>query len=357
MGTRLISTLNMKMRKHIFAVDTHTMGEPTRVVVGGTGPAPGSSMFEKKNYFRENLDYIRTALMHEPRGHGDMFGAIILDPVTSDASFGLLFMDGGGYLDMCGHGSIGAAAAALEIGLVEAIEPVTRLKIDTPAGTISACAELKNGAVETISIINVPSFLYEENVCVSCDNKNINVDIAFGGNYFAIVNARDAGLELTTANIGRFVNCGMGILQDINSRLSLKHPWTNRPMEVALVEFTGPPAGEHANARNLVVFGRGQFDRSPCGTGTCAKMAALYAKGLLELNQPFIHESIIGTTFTGRLIDRTTINGKTAVIPEITARSFITGIQQFIIDPRDPFKHGMGVLSGSSPHADINADP
>jgi proline racemase/trans-L-3-hydroxyproline dehydratase len=303
-------------------------------------------MAEKKAYFSDRMDHIRTALMHEPRGHRDMFGALLLDPVDREADLGVLFMDGSGYLSMCGHGTIGVATAAIEMGMIEPKEPVTDIVLDTPAGLVSVKAQVRENRVNDVTLQNVPSFLYQEDVRLEVPGLGeISLDIAFGGNFYALVSASEVGEEIHPENAMTFLNEGMKILNLLKLKMPVSHPTLSHLDSVELVEFYGPAQGGSADARNVVVFGYGQFDRSPCGTGTCAKMAALFAKGELGLNQDFVHESIIGTTFRGRLIGEERVGPFRAVVPQITGQAFITGIQQFVIDPADPLKHGFSVYS------------
>jgi proline racemase/trans-L-3-hydroxyproline dehydratase len=334
----------LKSVRHIFAVDSHTLGEPTRVVVGGLGPVPGCSMRAKRDYLAANLDYLRTALMHEPRGHRDMFGAILCDPADGAADLGVIFMDGGGYLNMCGHGSIGTVMVALEMGIVAAQEPVTHLTLDTPAGLIKARAEVSGGKTRNVTIRNVHSFLLAGDEPMEVPGMGIvRADIAYGGNFFALVDAVDLGIEIRPENGMRLVDAGMRVLDATREALTVRHPADGLPGRIDLVEICGPPVSPGADARNVVIFGDGQFDRSPCGTGTCARMAALHAKGRLPLGKEFVNESMLGTMFRGRLVEESTINGRTGVVPEITASAYITGIQQFVIDPDDPFRHGFRI--------------
>lgn len=331
----------MKSCKRVDAVDSHTMGEPTRVVIGGLGSIPGNSMKEKRDYIARNMDYIRTALMHEPRGHQNMFGAILCKPADQKANLGLAFMDGSGYLDMCVHGSIGAVTVAIELGIITVKEPVASISLDTPAGLVSARAEVRNGKVGFVTIENVPSFLFREAVPLDIPGLGrIRADIAFGGNFFALVKAKELGIEISLGNINRLVNTGMNILNQARKVINVDIPGSGKEFRVDLVELYGEPDADDAAAKNVVIFGNGQFDRSPCGTGTCAKMALLHATGKLQLACDYVNESIIGTTFRGRLIKETKLGNLTAVVPEIISRAFITGIHQFVINPDDPLKHG-----------------
>lgn len=316
------------------------MGEPTRIVVGGIGPIPGASIRIQKEYFAANLDHIRTALLHEPRGHSDMFGAVLLPPNNDSADLAVFFMDDGGYLDMCGHGIVGASVAAIETGFVPITEPLTELRVETPAGLINIQLQVLNKIIGDVTVTNVDSFLYESGVNIDLGAMGqVNVDISYGGNFFALVDTNDLGFDLTMDNLGRFIETGMLIKNTLAGMPHPIHP-TLGTLPVSLIEFSKQDRENRLSARNLVVFGKGQFDRSPCGTGTCAKMASLYAKSKLGLNEPFIHQSIINTTFTGMLTAESKINDQQTVTPQITARAYIIGIQQFVLNSNDPLCDG-----------------
>lgn len=331
----------MLTAKHIHAVDSHTQGEPTRVVVGGVGPVPGRTMAQKMAHLSRHKDSLRTALMLEPRGHRDMFGSILFDPVSDGADLGIVFMDSGGYLTMCGHGTIGAVTVALETGLVAMQEPETVVRLDTPAGLVTARAKVEGRRVREVTFRNVPSFLYKKDIPLEVPGwGEVKAAIGFGGNFFVLVKAADLDLTISPDQGGRLAEAGMAVLEAVNRQVKVEHPLEPHINSVALAEFYGPPQGQGADVQNCVVFGRGQVDRSPCGTGTCAKMAVLHAGGKLELNRDFVHQSIIGTTFTGRLVEETTVGDLKAVVPEITGSAYITGLQQFVIDPDDPLSDG-----------------
>jgi proline racemase len=336
------------MYEHILTtVDTHTAGEPTRVVVAGV-PFLRGTMAEKRQQLQEEHDAIRTALMHEPRGHADMFGAIIVEPHRPEADLGVVFMDTGGYLAMCGHGSIGVVTAALATGLVPLEEPVTEVLMDTPAGLVSARAQVEDGRIGTVAVENVPAFLYQSGVQIDTLSGPVQLDISFGGNFFALVPAKSLGLEVKLAHLPELIARGMAIRATIGEQVEVVHPTQPHINSVDLVEIYEDLEGEEADCRNVVVFGEAQADRSPCGTGTSAKMAALYARGRLDLQRPFINESIIGTRFVGRLLREEPVDSMTAVVPEIAGDAYVTGFQQFVVDPRDPLKFGFH-LAGETP--------
>ncbi|MCA1786427.1 MAG: proline racemase family protein [Desulfobacteraceae bacterium] len=333
----------MNFTHSITTVDTHTMGEPTRVVTSGIAHIPGKKMLDKKNWLSANLDHIRRMLMLEPRGHQDMFGAILTEPVSDTAHAGVIFMDSGGYLDMCGHGSMGAVTVLLETGMLHLNEAdqngVQTLFLDTPAGLIHARAVMEDGRVSQVTIQNRASFFCESITISLAPIGSILVDIAYGGNYFALVDAALLGLSVTPDNLDALKTLGLAIRKAVNEQFSTAHPGTGIPGKVALTEIyehTTPP-------RNIVVFGSGQIDRSPCGTGTSAKMAFLHHKGLLKPGEPYVYRSVFGTEFTGKIIEQTRLGDIPAIVPEITGSAFITGFHQFVVDDTDPYKYGFNI--------------
>jgi len=317
------------------------MGEPTRVVVGGVPQIPGKTMPEKKKYLEDHLDYLRTAIMLEPRGHNDMFGSIMTAACSPEADFGIIFMDGGGYLNMCGHGSIGAATVAVETGIVPMKEPVTEVVMEAPAGIIRAKVQVKNEKVQEVSIVNVPAFLYKADQQIDLPGYGkITFDISFGGSFFAIVPAKQLNIKLLPENADKLKVLGIQIRDIINKEIKIQHPVLEHIKTVDLVEFFDETDNPKANLRNVVVFGQGQVDRSPCGTGTSAKLATLHAKGKLKQGEKFVYESIASTLFTGEIVGTTKVGDYDAVIPQITGSAYITGFCQYVIDEDDPVKHG-----------------
>ncbi|HLR35406.1 MAG TPA: proline racemase [Tissierellales bacterium] len=331
----------MKIKRSLHIIDSHTMGEPTRVVVGGVPVIPGKNIQEKKQYLENNLDYIRTAIMHEPRGHNDMFGSIITEPTTPEADIGIIFMDSGGYLNMCGHGSIGASTILVQTGMIEVEEPYTNIRLETPAGLVKSRVKVNGGKVEEVSITNVPSFLYKKDVQLELPNVGkVTFDISFGGSFFAIIKDSELKVEIDPKNANIISERAMKLKEIINKEVSVMHPIEQHINTVDLIEIYGEPKTKEANYQNVVVFGNGQLDRSPCGTGTSAKMATLYARGELGIDEPFVYESIINTKFKGRVLEEVTIGGFKAIIPEITGSAYITGFNHFVIDDSDPVKYG-----------------
>lgn len=334
-----IPKLNL-LNKTFLAIDSHTMGEPTRVVLDGFPDLEGNSMMERKKFLEENYDYYRTALMLEPRGHKDMFGAIVTEPITPEADLGVIFMDSGGYLNMCGHGSIGTATIAVEAGLVTVTEPYTNVVLETPAGIIRTHVKVENGKAIEVSILNVPAFLYKENVEIEIDGyKKFTVDIAFGGSFFALIDEEKIGIEIKPENLDKITTLGMKIIETINNTIEIQHPYLDITT-VDLAEFYGKYTNPKANMKNVVIFGESQVDRSPCGTGTSAKVATLYAKGKLALGEEFIYESITGSMFKGIATKETMVDEYKAIIPQITGSAYITGMNQILLDKDDPLEYG-----------------
>ncbi len=328
------------INKTFYTIDSHTMGEPTRIVVSGFPSLKGKTMMNRKKYLEKHYDHFRRALMLEPRGHRDMFGAIVTQPVHEEADLGVIFMDSGGYLNMCGHGSIGTATVAVQTGMVEVKEPYTDIILDAPAGMVKSRVKVQNNKVVETSIENVPAFLYKENITVDIDGYDeICMDISFGGSFFALVNAEKLGLEIDVSNLHIFKDLGMKILKAVNEKVEIQHPYLDITT-VDLVEFYGKSDKKEANMKNVVIFGDAQADRSPCGTGTSAKVAAMFAKKKIKLNEKFVYESITGSLFTGEAIRETTVGGYKAIIPRITGSAYIIGMNQIIIDESDPFKYG-----------------
>lgn len=333
----------MKYEHEFKCIDSHTMGEATRIVYEGFPELTGETMMEKKKYLEEHFDHYRKALMLEPRGHKDMFGAIITDPVHAEADLGVIFMDSGGYLNMCGHGSIGTASMAVETGLVEVTEPYTEVVLDAPSGLIRTKVHVKNKKAVDVSILNVPSFLYERNLQIEVPKYGIiSYDISFGGSFFALVDADRIGLKLTEENIEEITDLGMKLRKKINQTQDIRHPYLDITT-VDLVEFYTRHCSEGASMKNCVIFGGAQADRSPCGTGTSAKIAALYAKGELGLGEPFVYESITGSMFRGEAIKEIEIDGKRGIVPQITGSAYITGMNTWYLDDEDPLEYGFSL--------------
>lgn len=329
-----------KAQKTFFAVDSHTMGEPTRIILHGFPELEGKTIMEKKRFLESNYDDYRKALMLEPRGHKDMFGAIVVEPISEEADLGVIFMDSGGYLNMCGHGSIGTATVAVETGLVKVQDPYTEVVLDTPAGIIKTKVKVEGGRAVEVSILNVPAFLYKKDLRVEINEYGIiPVDISFGGSFFALVDTEKIGIPIEQRNLNALTDLAMKLIRKINETVEITHPYLDIT-KVDLVEFYGKPANPKANLKNVVIFGEAQVDRSPCGTGTSAKLAYLYETGKIGLGQKFVYESITGSMFSGKVTKEVNLDGRIAIIPEITGSAYITGINQLILNDYDPHQYG-----------------
>ncbi|MGE5287911.1 MAG: proline racemase family protein [Micromonosporaceae bacterium] len=330
----------MRARKVFAAVDSHTEGMPTRVVTAGVGVLPGATMFDRMRYLATERDDLRTLLMYEPRGHAAMSGAILQPPTRPDADAGVVFIEVSGCLPMCGHGTIGTATVLVETGMVESKEPVTLIRLETPAGLVEASVEVTDGRAESVTIRNVPSYLHLRETPVHVPGLGeLTVDVAFGGNFYVILPAASAGLEVRPELHDRIVSTGLRVMEAVNDQLEFAHPDNEEISGCRHVMFTAPGAGEFSG-RATVAIHPGWVDRSPCGTGTSARMAQLAARGQLALHEDFVHGSLIGTKFTGRLVDSTTVGGFEAVVPTIRGRAWVTAMGHYLLDPDDPFPAG-----------------
>ena len=326
------------------AVDSHTEGMPTRVITGGLGPLPGDSMQERRLYFERHLDDLRLLLMREPRGHSAMSGAFLQPATRPDADWGVLFVEVSGCLPMCGHGTIGVATVLVETGMVEVTEPETRIRLDTPAGLVEVAVAVSGGRAERVTLRNVPAFVSALDAEVEVDALGgpVRYDMAYGGNFYALVPAASIGLDPVPANSAELIARGLAIAEAINASAEPVHPLDAAIRGCKHVVFHAP-GEDGANARNATAIHPGWLDRSPCGTGTSARMAALHARGELALGQEFVNESIIGSRFTGRLVDEVSLGTTPAVVPEVSGRAWITGMAQYLLDPTDPFPAGFAL--------------
>ncbi|MEG1602623.1 MAG: proline racemase family protein [Cloacibacillus sp.] len=330
----------MKIGKMVAVVDSHTCGEPTRIVIGGAPLFHGATMAERWEDFRNNHNDFRRFIMTEPRGHSDMFGAIMTPPVSADADTGVIFCDSGGSVSMCGHGSIGLASAMVNLKMVPVFEPFTNIKLDTPAGPVSLKVEVENGEAVSVTLQNVPAFVYASDLELHLPSlgHSIKFDICFGGSFFAILNADDFGLELAPHECSKLLTLGVEAIEEANRQYSVQHPLIPENNKILLAEF-GLHREGHA-ARNCVVFGTCNLDRSPCGTGTCAKMALLASRGELAPGERFIHDSILGTTFEGHYENGPMIGTFSSIIPFIKGSANIIGFNWLISHESDPLLPG-----------------
>jgi len=324
----------------IHTVESHTEGMPTRVVVGGVAPIPGNSMFERRAYFLEHMDDLRTLLMYEPRGHSAMSGAILQPSTRPDADWGVLYIEVSGCLPMCGHGTIGVATVLVETGMVEVVEPVTTVRLDTPAGLVTVDVQVANGKAENVTITNVASFTLGLDQKVNVPGfGEVTYDMAYGGNFYAIIDADQVGIEFKRENGQRFLDAGLAISDAINAQNPPVHPENPEIKLCHHVDFIAP--GENAlHWKNAMAIHPGWFDRSPCGTGTSARMAQMVTRGLMKDSDTLINESWIGSQFQGRIAGRTKVGNLEAIIPTITGRAWVMGTAQWRLDPQDPFPAG-----------------
>jgi proline racemase len=330
-------------RRVFSAVDSHTEGMPTRVITSGVGPIPGATMLERKLHFEEHMDDLRLLLMREPRGHGAMSGAILQPPLRDDADCGVVFIEVSGCLPMCGHGTIGVATVLVETGMVEVREPETVVRLDTPAGLVEARVAVMDGRARSVSLRNVPSFLLGRDRKVELYGRTLTYDMAFGGNFYAIVPADAAGVVVDPTRAGELVDRGLALMEAVNALARPVHPDDERIAGCKHVVFTAPGRNGPRSQRSATSIHPGWLDRSPCGTGTSAKLAALHARGELGPGEQFVSESVIGTTFRARIVEETEVAGLPAVVPEITGRAWITGMAQYVLDPEDPFPAGFAL--------------
>ena len=337
----LIPELLERYPKRLMTIDSHTAGEPTRLIVGGIPPLPGETVAEKRQVFMREWDDVRLQLTREPRGHRDMLAALVCEPTSRDADFGLIYMDARRYPYLCGHATIGAVTTLLEAGALPVSEPETRVIVDTPSGPMETVAHVVDGQVVSVAIQAVPSFLYGENLNLDVpDFGQIRVDTVCVGGFFAMVSAEEIGLSLDITNADRLIELGMAIIDAANEQLTVRHPTRPEVCTVDVTEFYEPSADRSRRGVSAVVYGESHIDRSPCGTGTSAKMTLLHHRGHLGINEPFTNAGILGTTFEGRLLAETKVGDLPAVVPEIRGSAQITGAHQFVLDSRDPFPQG-----------------
>jgi proline racemase len=322
----------------VTTIDAHAAGEPLRVITGGIPPILGDTILAKRRYARENLDHLRRALMFEPRGHADMYGCILTEAVTPDGDFGVLFIHNEGYSTMCGHGVIALVTVLLETAMLKARDVI---RLDTPAGRVTARASLDGHRVLNVAFENVPSFAYrlDQSVDVPGIGK-VRYDIGFGGAFYAYCKAEDLGVRIVPEEFRQLIEAGMAVKRAVMESLEIKHPFEEDLGFLYGTIIDGPPAGEDANSRNVCIFAEGEVDRSPTGTGVSGRVALEFAKGNLRIAEPFVIESLIGTRFKGRVVSETTFGQHAAVVPEVEGSAWITGRHEFLIAPDDPLRDG-----------------
>jgi len=334
----------VKVKRFISAVDSHTEGQPARVVIGGAPFIPGDTFMEKWLWSKKNLDMLRRWLMFEPHGHANMSGTYITAPCTPGTDFGVIFIEVSGSWPMCGHGTIATATVAVEMGLVPKVEPFTFINLDTAAGVVKVKVEVKDGTAKSVELRNIPSFLYKRDLMIQVPELGpVMLDIAYGGNFYAIVEADQLGLKIEPESAGNVVRLGNMIRDAVGQQVEVIHPTKPEIRNVGMVRFVADSTTPGVTRKNAVFFSDEGIDRSPCGTGTSAEMAMRYGKGLQKLNEEFVSESIIGSKFYGNLVEETQVGNLTAVVPTIRGSAYISGFQNFILDENDPFQTGFYV--------------
>lgn len=330
----------MEFDKRFTSIDTHTGGEPLRIITGGLPRLHGHSILEKRAYFRDVHDDIRRLLMFEPRGHHGMYGCVVTDPVSDDADFGVLFMHNEGFSTMCGHGIIGVVTALIETGQLQVNPEKPQIVIDSPAGKVIAQAQVDGTTVKSVSFENVPSFVYRADLPVVLNNLQFTVDIAFGGAFYAIVDSAVLGVKVRTEEIPTLQQYAFEIKKYIHENYDVVHPYEPELKGIYGVIFSDSPVRADSHLRNVTVFADEQIDRSPCGTGTCARLATLYQRGKVKANEPFVHEGIVGSQFVAKVLREVKVGEYDAIVPEICGNAFVTGFHQFVVDPSDPLAVG-----------------
>ena len=331
----------MQFNRIYSTIECHTAGEPLRIVTGGIPHIQGATILERRRWAQEHLDYVRRALMHEPRGHADMYGCYVTPPVTSDADLGVIFMHNEGYSTMCGHGVIALAAAAVATGMIIPATPETRVGMDTPAGFVEAFVEWDGQKVGRTRFRNVPSFLYKRDLTIETPSFGaLTVDVAFGGAFYAYLDAAQAGLTVKSSDYRQLIQLGDEVKHSVETAIQVVHPLEPDLHGIYGTIIDGPPAQPGADQVNVCIFADREVDRSPTGTGTAGRVAQLYTRGRLKIGQPFVNESIIGTRFVGRVLEETTVGDLPAVIPEISGQGYIVGFAQWLVDPNDPVAEG-----------------
>ncbi|MEO6457097.1 MAG: trans-3-hydroxy-L-proline dehydratase [Chloroflexia bacterium] len=331
----------MQFNRIYSTIECHTAGEPLRIVTGGVPPIQGATILERRRWAQQHLDHVRRALMHEPRGHADMYGCYITPHVTPEANLGVIFMHNEGYSTMCGHGVIALAAVAVATGMVTATTPETRVGMDTPAGFVEAFVEWDGERTGRTRFRNVPSFLYRRDLSVETPSfGTLTVDIAFGGAFYAYLDAAQAGLAVRPSDYRALIQLGDEVKHAVEAAIQVVHPLEPELRGIYGTIIDGPPPQPGADQANVCIFADREVDRSPTGTGTAGRVAQLYARGRLKIGQSFVNESIIGTHFVGRVLEETTVGDRPAVIPEISGQGYIVGFAQWFVDPNDPVAEG-----------------
>jgi 4-hydroxyproline epimerase len=333
------------MARHVFdCIDAHTCGNPVRVITSGRPILLGSTMSEKRQHFMREYDWMRTGLMFEPRGHDMMSGAFLYPALRDDADISFLFIETSGCLPMCGHGTIGTVTVVIQAGLVKPATP-GKLRIEVPAGIIDAYYTMNGSDVASVKIVNVPSYLEAEGLEIDCPGiGKLRLDVAYGGNFYGIVDPQENYKDLSSLTAADILRLSPVVRKLVNDKHTFVHPVDETIRGMSHVQWTGKPKDPKSTARNAVFYGEKAIDRSPCGTGTSARMAQWHAKGKLKKGDAFVHESYIGSVFTGRIEEETEVAGRKAIVPSIEGWAKITGYNTIFIDDDDPYSRGFQVL-------------
>jgi proline racemase len=325
----------------LMAVDAHAGGDPMRVLMGGGPVLRGATVAHRMAYCATTHDWLRRVLVLEPRGHADMMAAVLTPPALADADFGVFFMHAAGYLPMCGHGTLALITVLAQMGTVPWTDGEARAVLDTPAGVVRARA-VRTGAGSYAEVVNVPSVALDLDVRLTlADGRTVLADIAYAGNTYVIVEAAPLGLQVEPGTVPALKEAWRQIRDAANSQLRLRHPFTGEPLgPIDLVQFFGPPRHSRAHARNVVICS-GQVSRSPCGTGTCARAAVLWARGALRPGGEFVNEGMAGMVFSVRPMEEVRTEEGPGIVPLLTGEAYVTAVHQFVVDPEDPFRHGL----------------
>ncbi|SFB14863.1 proline racemase [Lentibacillus halodurans] len=340
----------MNFQRLFSTIDTHTGGNPTRTVISGLPTLKGNTMSEKMLYMKEHYDWIRQFLMNEPRGHDVMSGALLVDPCHPDADVGVIYIETGGYLPMCGHDTIGCCTALVEAGMIEIQEPYTTLTLDTPAGLVEVKIKVAHGKAMEVSFSNVPAFLLKSIEVEVEGIGSVACDIAYGGNFYGIIDARPLNLDLTTDNAATIIDKAITIRDKINELEEVVHPEHPFINGLTHIEFFTDPVHSEATVKNTVVVPPGGIDRSPCGTGTSAKLATMFTNNEIGVSELFVHESIVGSLFKAKVLETLIVKDHQAVIAEVTGAAWIMGMHRFFYNEKDPLKEGFLLIPPMEGH-------
>ena len=325
----------------ITTIDAHTGGEPFRIITGGLPEVKGETVLARRRYMRDHLDHLRTALMWEPRGHADMYGCVVTPPESAEADFGVLFLHNEGYSTMCGHGIIAVTTVAVETGMIEAVEPVTTVRIDAPAGLVTAHARLEKGRVTSVFFHNVPSFVFCLDQAVKVPGLGtVRYDVAYGGAFYAFVKAEDLGVTTAPKDFNALIDKGMAVKRAVMDAGPILHPFEADLSFLYGTIVVGPPRSPGAHSSNVCIFAEGEVDRCPTGTGVSARLALHHARREIGIDDPIVIESILDSRFRGQVVATTTFGPHDAVIPEVEGSAWIVGRSEFLMDPEDPLKNG-----------------